>query len=204
MSILCEEVGDRVERAAREFLPLVEPDPDGLDVDADRLDAVFVDDHGASASAGDLVEVKGAVARNSCHDRGRFLVKQGAHEMLCDVEADPDDDRAAWYVLVVYSPSPTDVDDADELVIERIGLVRARTVDALLDEHTWTETGRGRQAQTQLCWSRVFDSLDHPGDHDLATLGVEVATDDADDADATDSTPEFDVPVVVNDGGVSS
>lgn len=159
MSIHVERVGDRIEEVARDQFPLDEPG-DGLDLDSDRLDAVFVDDYGMSASAGDVVEVKGTVATNSCGARGRWLVKRRAHEALIEVDRDDDDRRKAWYVLVVYSPSPRDVDDVDELSVERIALLRARTVDALLDAVSWVETGRGRQEQAQLRWTHVFDSLD--------------------------------------------
>jgi hypothetical protein len=168
VSVLSRTVGERIERAACEYFGLTE-------TDKEWFDAEFSDDFGGVfgspiANSGDIVEVKGAVVRTSSGQRGRWLVKRRAHERLVEVSRDLDDDRDTWYVLVVYSPSPSTVDDPNDLEIERIGLARAEAVDGLLDAVEWVDTGRGQQEQKQLCWRHVFADLEHPG-NEIAALG---------------------------------
>lgn len=135
------EIGDFIEAEVIDRLPLEAVD----DTEAIWYDARV--SHHISMGTVDLsdvltlergtpVEIKGARYRVQPRPRrGRFYIKQGAHERLIDVEG--------VYCFVVY----------DEQLLATAWR-RAEAIDELLG--SWIEVNRSHSPYAQLAWSRVI------------------------------------------------
>lgn len=100
------------------------------------------------ATAGTAVEVKSCYARYESR-AGRWWIARENHDRLLEVDGE--------YALGV-------VDEESEDVL-RLGLLSARTVDAIIDGEWWHcgEGGQHVEEFRQIAWTDVFRSLDEPG-----------------------------------------
>lgn len=166
MSVYPREIGDRVERAGLDYYPLERDDEFGGDPPGSGwIDARIADASLSFANPDDPVEIKGCAAKQCNTHSGRWYIRRDNHDRLVDADG--------HYVLVVYSPSGgvDSIDDPDDVEIERIAIVDARTVDQLIQSRACWIQVRGRSDHAKLPYRHVFQSLDHPNDDTIVDLG---------------------------------
>lgn len=145
--------GTDVEDIVCERWPCDLTDPDGR---LDWYDFEFVQDLNIDRNDRPVVPAGTKGDAKSCYvtyedgDRaGRWWIDRENHEALVDADGE--------YALAVIDGATGDV--------ERLALVPARSVDALIDGDWWDCGDGGRTAEEfrQLPWTAVFDSLDAEG-----------------------------------------